>query len=314
MGRVVYGEVNLDRLKVCFKHNPYLWDYLTTGFNLNNTQFNELECDTLKIEMPDFDLVLIDFEIEDGKVVKMSVAVDFNMDGNSHRLGHFNFAISGKYKAYTFFEFENKALYTAFSLYPRKYSVAGHLDYIASYLKLEHNNITSVEVALDCNVNVIHRLQKMIKDTTNYDMFYNGHLIKTNRRLDNYMEIKGRSRDKVEKYPTIIFKQKGDAGLSMKIYDKAKEMAGTEKQTYISDWLDFAPSAAIYRMEITVKNMDIKDFCALTGHYEEEILMLLTTNNEWLCNLWGWCAHRLLFFRNRDTGKEINMIDLLQSM
>lgn len=312
MGRVAYGEVNVDRLKVCFRHNPYLWDYMISEFNLNTAQPSEL--DARIIEMPDFRLVLIDHETEDGKVVKMSVAVDFDMDG-IHRLGRFDFSSTGKYKAYVFFEYENKALYTAFTLNPTtKYSVAGLIDYVASYLHLEYNNVTSVEVAFDCNVNVIHRLQKMIKDTANYDMFYNGHLIKTDRKLDNYMEIKGRSRDKVEKYPTIIFKQKGDAGLSMKIYDKAKEMAGTEKQTYISDWLDFAPSAAIYRMEITVKNMDIKDFCALTGHYEEEILMLLTTNNEWLCNLWGWCAHRLLFFRNRDTGKEINMIDLLQSM
>ena len=191
--------------------------------------------------------------------------------------------------------------------------MAGHLDYVASYLHLEYNNITSVEVALDCNVNVIHRLQRIIKDTSNYDMFYNGHLIKNNRKLDNYMEIKGRSRDKVEKYPTIIFKQKGDAGLSMKIYDKAKEMAGSEKETYISDWLDFAPSA-IYRMEVTIKNMDIKEFCSLTEHYDEETLMLLTTNYDWLCSLWGWSTHRLLFFRNRNTGKEINMIDLLQSM
>lgn len=312
MGRVAYGEVNVDRLKVCFRHNPYLWDYMISEFNLNTAQPSEL--DARIIEMPDFRLVLIDHETEDGKVVKMSVAVDFDMDGNSHRLGHFNFAISGKYKAYTFFEFENKALYTAFSLYPRKYSVAGHLDYIASYLKLERNNITSVEVSLDCNVNVIHRLQKIIKDTKNYDMFYNGNLVRIDRKLDNYMEIKGRSRDKVDKYPTIVFRQKGDAGLAMKIYDKSREMAGSEKASYISDWLDFNPSSAIYRMEVTVKNMDIKEFCSLTEHYDEETLMLLTTNYDWLCSLWGWCAHRLLFFRNRNTGKEINMIDLLSPM
>lgn len=306
--RAKLGKISIDRLKLCYRHNHELFDYLISEFNLNGKSENERT-----IDFYDFLLVLLDHEEEDDKTVKMIVAADFFMDGEMHRLGNFEFSVVGMYRQYCFFEFTNKSLYTPFSVMNgNKSNVMCFIDYIADTLHLEFNNVTLAELAFDSNVNIIARLRKTIKDIHGFDMFLNGSMVKDSKcRLNNYGEYYSRSRERITKQPTIYFKQAKDTGLSMRIYNKSRQMQESElaKLNYIPDWLDFGEQQ-IYRAEITIRNTDIADFCTRTGHDKDGALYMLMSE-DWRAQLWQDSTHRLMFFRDKHTGEDIELIDLL---
>ena len=141
--RKARAQINIDKLKVCFRANEYLTNTLIDEFNLNGNR-DRSENDHI-IEFPDFRLVCVDNNDD-----KMSVAIDILMDDKRHRLGCYEFSLNGKYKPYTFFTAENRALYTDFLPWlPHKNSIIGLLEDISASIGLYVNNITCVELALD---------------------------------------------------------------------------------------------------------------------------------------------------------------------
>lgn len=304
------GQVNIDRLKVCYKHNQNLYDDLIYDFNLNKD--HEITDSDHIIELDGFRLVLLGHDKEGDKIIKMIVAIDI-MDNEITRLGHFKFSIVGMFKGYTFFEFENKALYTPFTIIKDKKSNLIHLiNYISTSLRLEFNNISLTELPCDTNINFIGKLRKAIKNTDKYDMFINGNLIKDPKRtIKNYGEYYSRSREQISRQPTLYFSQAKDTGISMRIYNKSRQMQESEpaKLNYIPQWLSYG-TQSIYRAEITLRNDDINDFLIRTGNDKSDALYMLL-NEEWRTQLWAWACHRLMFFRDKHTGKDIELWDLL---
>ncbi len=294
--RTPKGQINVDKLKVCFRANPVLLDNLIEEFKTNKV-----------LDLVDYRLVLVEQD-EDS----MLVALDMDMDGASHRFGFFTFPLNGKYAKYVFFCFENRALYTLFMNYEgRKSSIAIMLEDIAADMGLQFNNITLVELALDTNINVLARVRKAIKNCDKYDMVVNMKQVKTSReKIAGYCEVYGGSRERLVTPPMLYFRQKKDEGLRLKIYNKTKEIedASPSKAAYIPDWNDIT-TTPIYRAEVTVRNEDIADFCTRTGKDKGEALFWLF-NDDWRANLWLHCCRRVLHFYDRSTGGIVNIIDL----
>ena len=301
--RALKVQTNLDKLKLCYIQPQGLFENLRDGF-LSSANF--LEYDEFQMQL---DRTILN---TDQEIIGMEVSAHYELDGINHCLGLFEFSISGKYKNYCFFTFDNKSFYTLFQIfYGKKQNVVGFIEYIAERIGLRFNNVTTAEICLDTNSNLIASLRKYIKDFEGYEMFLNGNLVHDeDRKLDNYGEYYSRSRRKMNRQPTIYLSQKRRGGLSLRIYNKTSELkeASPEKE-YISSWLEFG-NQTIYRAELTIHNTDLQAFCEMM-RFDNDALIQLLISPEWRNKLWAYSVKRIIYFRSRLDGTEIELADML---
>ena len=306
--RAVKEQINIDKLKICFRSNEYLIDKLISEFNLNNNW--ESSVDDHVYYLADYRLVYVD-----GDEDRMTVALDIPWEQEEwHRMGHFIFTLNGKYAPYTFFEYENKALYTPFYTWAiPKNSIASMVEYVGQDLGLQFNNITTVELALDTNQNILASIRRAIRNHEQLDMIVNGRKVSDPcRKIENYTEAYSSSRTRLLSSPTLYIRQKKDEGLRLKVYNKTREMAteSPTKNEYIPEWNNTGKQV-IYRAELTIRNEDITEFCRQTCTPREEAFFWLTTNNKWRAGLYQWCINRLLHFTDRHTDEQVDILDTL---
>lgn len=294
-------DISIDRLKVCYKANQNLWDYLKNDSNLKFPEFTLIrlgEQDEKEPKSRSFSVILFD-----GRLLGTLTVNNINLQNGE----------------YCWFEFENSVLYSNESTNPKESRINCiiYITVVADYLNLEFNNITTCEIACDVNWNVINKVRKLIRNHRQYDMFLNGNIVKEpNRIIDNYMEIYSRTRERMNKRPTLYFKQKQDDCVSLKIYDKSQELKqkGYAKD-YIRTWLDFN-SADIFRVEVTLHKNDFKHFSSQSWNDNRwnditESLNALINDDNYLYALWVFSAQRLLFFRDKETKQNVYLQDLL---
>lgn len=306
MGRTIKVSVNLDKLKVCllqpdglferiYKEKP---DYIVyNGFSLKR-----IECDT--------------------DTIVCNVLLDETKQTEQILLGHLTLNNTCKYGGKAFFEFENSALYTVEGIDAggNKYNKIMNLYYVAEVLGMELNNVTQLDLALDSNINFISKITHAIKNYEAYDMYLNGKKITDpNEKLPNYGVFHGASRKRLESLPTLYLSQvKKETGLSMRIYDKTKELAEQSeyKKERFLQWLGWTASK-IYRIEITLHNVNVRDFCTIAGNQIEEqgnlknILNLLGLK-DWRAKCFMEMTDRLIYFRDRKSRKKLTLIDLAE--
>ena len=192
------------------------------------------------------------------------------MDNPNRELGTFTFNKSQKYGSKCFFTFSTKSLYqTANLVYEgegknAKYNYFTYPFYAFRELGLLFNNVTSMEVACDTEASVIGRIQYALGKPEVFDMVLlwkkveNPHEI-----LDGYWEYYQRSRLRKASRPSLyIHPAKYEAGnnQSLKVYDKARELAQSrpDKEVLTRAWNGM--SDKIQRMEISIENKQFKRF------------------------------------------------------
>lgn len=296
---------NVDKLKICYKQPQELWDFLAGYVSGDYLYF-----DSFKL------LIIDDGRSEESR--KESVKIKANViTDDGVLLGEFVFNNSAKYEGKCFFEFANSALYTLFQQYMGvKQNYICCLDWVAQILNLEINNITTIEVSADINHNPLPRIYKLMKDHENYDMVYNGKVVQDYTKiLEGVGEFYGRNRVKKLRYPTLYFSQKKDDAPTIKIYDKRAEIEDNSKH-YISDWNDNL-NGTMYRVEVSVKNEDIKRFLDMMGGHQEhlgEIGLFLSnlTDQAYKHHLWEYITDRIVYFRAKSGDRgAITMGDIL---
>ncbi len=302
----------IDKLKVCYIQPASLFDRLVEKSGLlDDSKESYVDCG-------DFMLQLTDKVGKDKHYTQLDFAVLIPADDYS-KLGTFKFSNSGKYEGMCFFEFENSALYTTFAKSPYETNnYQGMLFYVASTLGLEYNNITQVEVALDTTKNYIKQMRSYIHNYKQYDMFLNGKIVKDeNATLENYGEYYSRSRMSMSRQPTLYFGQSKDVGLKGRVYNKSIELAEQSKQKAdrYSEFVDFSTDNRIYRVEVVVRNTDIKLFHSLWrerfGEDDAENVLALLMSEQFNAQLWKWATDRLVYFRDKQTKDYIYLSDIL---
>lgn len=306
MARAIKASVNIDKLKVCLIQPEGLFeriykkeqDYIIfNGFTLKRIENNE---DTIVCS------VLLDEANQTEQILLGSLVLN-----NTH-----------KYLGKAFFEFENSALYTVEGIDAggNKYSKIMNLYYVAEVLGMELNNVTQVDLALDSNINFIRKLTQAIKSYETLDMYLNGkRIIDPNEKLPEYGVFHGASRKHLESLPTLYLSQaKKEIGLSMRVYDKTKELSeqSSYKKHRFTQWLGWT-SPKIYRVEITLHNVNVREFCSLVGSQTEEqgnlknILNLLGMQ-EWRAMCFLEMTNRLIYFRDKRSRKKLTLLDLAE--
>ena len=289
---------NVDKLKICYKQPQQIWDFLA-----------EYKTDDV-IYMDSFSIHIIDDGRGENSSKQPTKIIANILTDDRVLLGKFSFNNSAKYEGKCFFEFDNKALYTIFSMYMgEKYNYIGCMDFVASVLNLEINNITELEIACDINFNPLPRIYKLIKSYEDYDMIYNGKKVADHTKiLEGVGEFYGRNRVKKLRYPTLYLSQQKEQSPSIKIYDKRAEIKDNSKQ-YIEDWNENY-NGTLYRVEVNVKNEDIKKFLQLAGQHNEQwgdiqAFLMMLGSEEYRYSIWEHICDRIVYFRAKSGDKEV---------
>ena len=310
MPRETKWAVNIDKLKVCLSQPQSTFDYLR-----DHTSYTTIDGKRV-VDEDTYKLIIVE---EDE--LTMSLALDALSDGGEFmRLGTFQLnGVGSKYQGRAFFGFENSALYDVFSMTAdrKKANWVDMLLPIAEDMGMAFNNVTEVEVAVDSTANVIYRMRKLIKDVDKYDMYLNGRKVDEGTPLENYGEFFERTREQLSRVPTLYFKQSKATDMSLKVYDKATELRehSPEKEARYHEWLGWDKMNRIYRAEVTLHNTNVREFCERQGKWLAEqgehgnILGLLGIESFRLA-MFSDAADRMVYFRDRTSGKKVSIIDL----
>lgn len=303
MKKVKYN-FNVDKLRLCYRQPQQLFDILKA---YNNGDY---------INFEGFSLVITDNcrpqeTTKETTKIKANVVLD---DGTL--MGEFSFNNSAKYEGKCFFSVDNHALYkpNGFDSQGNKYNYMAFIDWVEQKLHLDKNNLTECEIACDISFNPLPQLLRLIKDTSSYDMIVSGKKVADDERISGYGEYFERTRTKRKRYPTIYLSQKKVDSPCLKIYDKLAEITEESKKNYVIAWNEFNNSP-IWRMEVTVKNQDFKEFQdKISTNLEEwgniESVVVLLGLEQFKALLWVYITDRLVYFRNKHSNEVISLLDI----
>ena len=301
--------VSVDKLRVCLNTPTDLYGYLKDYYT------RHAENGIRILDEDDFTLTFIE---EDEQM--MRATLDMRDVGGYYRLGTFTFHNSAKYESKAFFSFENSALYR---IYTRQYNgePINHIcDFqsVCEFYGLTFNNITEIELALDSDYNYIGKVRRMIRNIDRYNLILNGRRVTDDETLDGYGEYFSRSRVKLAKLPTLYFSQAKDTDMSMRIYDKARELSESSphKAEMMKEWLGWEDVSKLYRVEVVMHNTNVREFMGrygkkLVGDVGEHcnILNFLNTEEFRLAMLLD-SAERMIYFHDRKTGEHITLVEV----
>lgn len=300
------------------KYN-YNIDYLKLCLNTPSDFFTELaqQVDGAPIFYHNFFLFITDNgRGKDNDKTPIKITADLYLDeqneqGKNVKIGTFSFFNSSKYDGRSFFEFDNEILYKPLTY---KMGYLSCFNYILETMGLEINNLTKIDISLDTTRHAEKDILTKIKDK-NAEMIYKGKLVADDELLEDFGEFFQRKRSKRERNPTLYFQHKKADGLSMKIYDKTKEIEQKSGKEYINESNAFG-KAQTHRIEISIKNEEFKKFLAHLvadgGATEEELECLsnyqLSTLINFLPQIFAYTTEKLLYFRC--DGRKVTLADI----
>lgn len=183
------------------------------------------------------------------------------------------------------------------------------VDYVANKLNLSLNNITDLHVALDSTVDFAKKI-KHAQFNDKYELILNGKL-RSNKKeiLKEILYVQTGDQCRLKTLTVYINPKKQD-GLSLKIYDKKRELEKSNKG-YIPIWSGLEDKD--YRVELSVKNEHLREYCQYRGEsIPDEVLMVTLASQAesqgLLFDMLYYFSNRLLRFRYE--GKVISIFEL----
>lgn len=210
---------------------------------------------------------------------------------------------------YVWLYIENWVFYETSTAIQGKHNWLACVDYIVDELGLSFNNITSLDIALDTNINFAKRI-KSAQFNDDYEVILNGTLRSDKKELLNeILHIQTGDQCRLRTLSIYITPKKQN-GLSLKVYDKKREL-GKSHKTYIPQWNELKNND--YRIELTLKNEHLKEVYKQKGEVIPDELLMATLASQQqsqdpLFAILLYFSNRLLRFRCN--GKPISIFQL----
>ncbi len=304
---------NVDKLRLCYKQPQQLFDDVVSAEN-----GDEIDCGDFRLKIVD------NGRTADNELPPTNATAQIRYrDGDKDvTFGSLELNNSAKYSGKCFLSINNQALYEnqgTDMLTGEKYNHLCYLPYISNALDLTLNNVTLLEIAADTNVNPVPAIRRMIRDYECYDMIVNGKRVSSElRKIDGYSEMYGRSRARLDRYPTLYFAQSKSEGLRMRIYNKTREISESSGKQYEAEWNEYGDHS-IYRLEVVVRNEDYRQWLSYIAPKVPEWGCLeaaehLIMSEEYRTAIWLYATRRMLYFRPKGKRKEvIDLADIISS-
>ena len=301
--------ISIDKLKICFDITDRTYQRFQDMFIDRDFDYTDIS----SITVDDFDIIFKLRKNSESGFILIDISI-MSFDNDIIDLGTLTISESNKYKNMAFFEFANYSLYHVFGIDENNipYNGLHFLPIMANQLELKFKSVTSIELAIDSSISVIKKVRDYKHNHQDYDMVLNGKRVKDpNTVLPLYGEYYESTRNGITRKPTLYLHQK-DNSFSLKVYDKAREIAVSDKQ-YIST------NKKLFRTELTVRNEDIKEFCkSLSGvagleYYSDYSNILDYLNDDvFLFLLFFKYTKRIIYFIDKRTKVRIYLSDILK--
>ncbi len=211
---------------------------------------------------------------------------------------------------YVWLYVENWVFYEIFIVSSRsKCNWLSCVDYVANELELSLNNVTDLHIALDSTVNFAKKIRHA-QFCDDYDVILNGKVRSDKKEvLNEILHLQTGDQHRLRTL-TIYINPKKQDGLSLKIYDKKRELEKSNKE-YIPKWSGITDKN--YRVELTLKNEHLKEYYQNNGGtiLDEALMVTLASqreSQELLFDMLYYFSNRLLRFRYQ--GKVISIFEL----
>lgn len=204
----------------------------------------------------------------------------------------------------------NWVFYEVFGVYNgSKCNWLSCVNYLAGELELSLNNVTELHIAMDTTINFAKKIRHA-QFCNDYDVILNGRL-RSNKQeiLNEILHVQTGDQSRLRTLTIYITPKKQD-GLSLKIYDKKREL-GKSNKDYIPKWSGLKDKD--FRVELSVKNEHLREYCQYRGEsIPDEVLMVTlasqSESQELLFDMLYYFSYRLLRFRY--DGKVISIFEL----
>ena len=223
-------QINLDRLELTYTTCDEVRTYLSD----KNVERYELESVTLIREQSrlyenEFSIIVQDYERELGVF--------------DCCIGHLHFGSPNPYRQHVYIVYENQALYNTMFV-----AIRYHLEDV---LGLEFKQVSKIDIAVDFNFNIIRRFYRLYKNSE-YNLIINGKKVEgVEQKVADVLHVAGNNtRKRPMANPMPIIKN-SDGSLSLKAYNKTKEIEEESHKDYIADAVGFA---RMYRFEVSCGN------------------------------------------------------------
>lgn len=284
----IKAKMNIDKLTVCYSTTEEVFaELLDTNFADYDTfqlvrydDPDKLFADSFIIKSKDID------EINGGTKWIEFAKLKFNMRLSNKDEDN---------KHYMWIYFNNKTLYTA--MYP-DVSIIAEMEYIADTLGLRINNVTSLDIAFDSNINIAKRIKKAIFNKT-LSVILNGKLKdNTKEVLEQILYMQKGNQERMTDLSIYVTQKKKD-GFELCVYDKTKE-ATLKNKSYILNWM--ATHQNIYRAEVRLKNQHLKEYFDKKPDFTLDMIYTYLSDKSFLFDMFIDYVNRLIRFRDKDNN------------
>lgn len=295
------STISVDKLTLCYRAT----DEVINKLNEYDELIDSDDCFTL-VRVPSDEALFAN---------SFHIMISYGGSGRSH---HKKFAtLKTKLRSmgdnkvnYVWLYIENWVFYEVFGIYDgSKCNWLSCVDYIADELGLSLNNITDLHIALDTSINFAKKI-KHAQFNDDYEVILNGKVRSDKKKvLDEILHIQTGDQCRLRTL-TICINPKKQDGLSLKAYDKKKELEKSNKD-YIPQWNGLKDRD--YRVELTIKNEHLKEFYQWKGETVPDELLMTTLasqsqSQDMLFDMLCYFSNRLLRFRYG--GKVISIFQL----
>lgn len=156
---------------------------------------------------------------------------------------------------FIFFHIQNNVLYDE-ELFRQVMSLPDELS-------LYFNNITELDIAVDCSRNICAAIKRMILDKS-LTPIINGKAIKNRTHTIKNLSFTYATTGNRLKVPTVTIKQSAAAynktdGVTVQAYDKVSEILDSSHKSYILDY--YGKPKRLYRLEVRLFRKSIRHYC-----------------------------------------------------
>ena len=224
------NRINLDRLELTYTTSDEVRTYLSD----KKVEKYQIEDVTLIREQSrlyenEFSIIVQDYDKEQGVF--------------DCCIGHLHFGSPNPNRQHVYIVYENQALYNDLFVAIRYY--------LEDVLGLKFKQVSKIDVAVDFNFNIIRRFYRLYKNSE-YNLIINGKKVEgVKQKVADVLHVAGNTtRKRPMANPMPIIKN-SDGSLSLKAYNKTREIEEESHKDYITDAVGFA---RMYRFEVSCGN------------------------------------------------------------
>ena len=268
---------SIDRLEVAYKYNDETLNNILSNLNedgiLNYGEFWLEKSDIVSEFEFNFNILAPSMPNEDGNV---DVFVWGKLQWGSHR------------KTNVYINVSNEVFYN---------NTLSYLHYIDTSLGLEFYKIDKLDLAIDCNFNIIKRFYSILKNEEYTPIIFNKAYDDLNEKIPSLFNGGSGTRKRPYLNKSFELRKKSDyKSLSLHCYNKLEEIKdnNNEKQ-YIIDKIDMKP---IFRLEARCKVTEL-DYTLNQMNLNQTYLYMNLFNDSLLFNLSQIIIDRIIRIKHK---------------